>query len=1026
MRRRVSIIEGSMRYYSLMILAVVTLVLLGIYSLVNIPKQEFPEFTVRQGVVVAVYPGATTSQIEQQVAKPLERYLFTFKEVKREKSYSMSRDGILYFMVELNDNIHDKDRVWSKIKLGLQNFKMQLPTGVVALIANDDFGDTSALLISLESQVRSYRELEEYMSQLQDRLFEITSVSNVRSYGVQSEQISIYFDKTKLAGYGIDQSLLMAQLALQGVTTAGGSVDDGQMDIPIHFTPSYLSEQEIEQQIIYTDHKGNTIRIKDIGRVIREYPTPKSFIENNGQRCVILSLEMHSGFNIVEYGKQVEAVLSEFSQSLPRDVQIVRIADQPKVVEESVKSFIKDLFLAIVIVILVMMILFPLRSAMLAGVTIPISVMISLTVMYILGIPLNTVTLAALIVVLGMIVDNSIIVIDGYLEYLDSGMSRWHAAVSSAQNYFGSIALATLCLCVIFFPLLFTMKGMMRDFLDAFPMTISIALLSSLVVAMLVIPFMEYKVIKVGLKSEQKSKFNLLNIVQRWYERLLDATFRHPYITIMVGVASVVVAAALFLAIGMQLMPIADRDQFAVEIYLPEGSSLEQTHKVSQQMYDILIEDERITSITSFVGCSSPRFQTTYAPNLAGANYAQFIVNTTSFQDTNSVLDDYAELYAEHLPNAHIRFKQLSYDTTPTPIEIRLIGDDIDSLKFHADRLISFMKGVDNLRWEHTNLLESQPILEVTLLHEPAAQLGITHALASTQIAMQYEGVSAGSIWEGDYSLPIVINIDKDSTMRNQSMVQQQYISSLIPDVSLALRQVAQVGPSWEHGQIVRRNGRRCLSVLADCKRGYMSKDVLPQIQRYLDTEFVASLPEGVVCEVGGYKETEIEVLKAVLSGLSISVILIFIVLLITFRRIKISLVALSSLTLIFFGAAGALFIFGLPFGLTAVMGVVSLMGIVVRNTIVMYERADTLRLTQGYTAHDAAYDAGKRRMMPIFLTSATTAVGVVPMILGGSSLWKPVGVVICIGTVWTTLMVVTVLPAVYWVLYRGKDNKKG
>ncbi len=1016
-----------MRYSSIMILAVVAFVAIGIYSLVTMPKQEFPEFTIRQGVVVALYPGASASQIEEQVAKPLERYMFTFAEVDRDKSYSMSKSGILYFMIELNGDVHDKDTVWSKIKLGLQQFKAQLPAGVVALVAKDDFGDTSALLISLESEQRSYRELEEYMGNLQDRLFRIKSVSNVRSYGVQQEQISIYLDAAKVAGYGINQSLLMGRLASEGFTTSGGSIERGATDIPIHFKDSFHSEQEIAEQIVYTDNDGNVIRIKDIGRVEREYPKGASFIENNGKRAVLLSLEMRAGFDIVQYGREVEEVLKEFQTTLPDDISIQRIADQPKVVEESVVSFIRDLFLAIIIVIGVMMVLFPFSSAVVAGLTIPISIFISLMVMNIFSIPLNTVTLAALIIVLGMIVDNSIIVIDTYLENLDRGYSRWYAAISSAKRYFGSILLATLCLCVIFFPLLFTLTGMMRDFVAHFPVTLSIALLTSLVVAMLVIPFMEYKIIKVGLKKRKRaeSKFNLLDIVQNGYNRLLDAVFRHPYITLAVGLGSIVASVFLYQAIGLQLMPTADRDQFAVEIYLPEGSSIERSEQVADSLYNVIIEDKRVTSITSFVGMSSPRFQTSYAPNLAGDNYAQFIVGTTSFQETFDLLDEFSARYTNLFPDAHIRFKQLNYDTTSIPIEIRFQGENIDDLKVESEKLLTFIRGVEGVEWEHTNFLESQPLLEVELNKDAASRVGINRALATTQLAMQYESIPAGTIWEGDYSLPVKLNVEQSRVAKKGwDSVEDQYISSLLPNVVVPLRQVATVTPSWSEGQIVRRNGVRTLSVFADTSRGYLSKDVLPEIVEYVEREMKPNFPEGVSYHVGGYKEKESETFEMVMSGLSISVVLIFIFLLINFKRIKISLIALLALLLIGFGAVGSLYLYGMAFSFTSVMGIVSLMGIVVRNTIVMYEHADNLRIGSGFTAFAAAYDAGKRRMMPIFLTSATTAVGVIPMIASGSSLWKPVGIVVCYGTVWATLMVVTIMPVIYWLLYRGRDTK--
>ena len=499
--RKNGVIEWTMRHYQITLLVITVLVGLGILGLVDMPKQEFPEFTIRQGVVVGVYPGATSGEVEEQLAKPLERYLFTFKEVKKKKTYSMSRDGMVYVMVELNDDVNNKDEVWSKIKLGLQNFKSQLPSGVLAVIANDDFGDTSALLITLESEDKTYRELQRYMETLEDRLRRIESVSNLRRYGVQNEQISVYLDPDKLAAYGLDTRMLMTTLFTQSFTTASGSLENGGLDIPIHLSVTYPSEREVGEQILLADADGHMIRLKDVARIVREYPEPDSYITNNGKKAIILSMEMREGHNIVRYGKEVDEVLHAFERDLPESVSIRRIADQPKVVGDSVSSFVRDLFVSIVVVILVMMVLFPFRSALVAA--------------------------------------TSIIVIDAYLEYLDKGYSRWYAAVYSAKNYFSSILLATLCICVIFFPLLFTMTGQMLDFVTFFPWTLSISLMVSLAVAMVFIPLLERVLIKKGLKSGRentgKKRFNLLDTVQAVYTRALTWTFRFPKTTIGLG-----------------------------------------------------------------------------------------------------------------------------------------------------------------------------------------------------------------------------------------------------------------------------------------------------------------------------------------------------------------------------------------------------------------------------------------------------------------------------------------------------------
>ena len=1005
-----------MRNFRITFLIVGCLFVFGIYALARIPKQEFPEYTIRQGVVVGVYPGATAEEVEEQLAKPLEQFLMTYKEVKRAKTTSTSQNGMCYVMVELNDDVNDKDEVWSKVKHGLAAFKMQLPAGVAAVVTNDDFGDTSALLITLESDTRSYRELKGYMDDLSDRLRRIESVSNLRPYGVQQEQISVYVDPERLAAYGIGEKTLSAALAAQGLTPLGGSVSNAETETPIHIAPSLAGEREVAGQIVWSDPEGHVLRVKDVARVVREYDDPDSYIRNNGHRCVLLSLEMQAGNNIVEYGREVDEVLHAFiEEELPADVSVQRIADQAKVVGDSVHSFLRDLFVAMAIIIVVMMLLFPLRSAIVAALTIPMSTFISVGMMYLCGIPLNTVTLAALVVVLGMIVDNSIVVIDGYLDYLGRGHSRWFAAVESAREFFPSLLLATICICMIFYPILFTMTGMMGDFLTWFPWTITINLMVSLLLAVMVIPFLEILIIPaVHVRRDGRRSFT--DRVHDVYRRVLAWTFRHGWLTISLGAASVVVSLLIATQLKFRMVPFADRDQFAVEIYLRPDTPLERTGAVADSVYRALRADERVKSVTSFVGCSSPRFQMSYAPQIAGKNYAQFIVNTTSVDDTESILDEYADAWADRFPEAYVKFKQLDYQNVPS-LEFRFYGSDIDSLRAAADRLMARMRQMPELQWVHTDYEDPRAIAEVRLDPVTASQLGITRTVVAANMALASGDVAVGSVWEGDYRLPVVLKRDARLGERSLSDIGDTYVSSPVPGVSVPLRQIADVEPAWSQSKIVHRNGMRCITVTADLKRGANAMRMTSRISRMLKDEI--PLPPGVETELGGAHEFDAETLPPIAAGLSISLVIIFFFILVNFRKFGITLVVMASMSLCLFGAMVGLWIADFTIGLTSVLGFITLLGMIVRNVILMYQHAEDKRKVCHWSGKLAAYDAGKRRMVPIFLTTATTAVGVVPMMLGGSTFWAPVGVTIFAGGIGSLILVVTILPVLYSKIYK-------
>ena len=703
-----------MHYRQIVILVVTCLVAFGVYSLPEMRKNEFPDFTVRQGIVVAVAPGNTAQEMVEQVTKPLEEYIFTYKEVKKEKTFSKSRDGIVYIQVELNDELTDKDEFWSKFKHGVSQFKSELPSNVLALVVQDDFGDTSALLITMESEDKTYRELDDYMDLLQGRLRRINSVGRMTVSGMQNEQISVYLDHDRLSKYGMNEQTLALSLMQKGFITSGGRVKDGTMVEPIYVSRLLNTVRDVQEQIVYTDPKGNVVRLKDVARVVREYPDPDSYITNNGRKCLLLSIEMKKGKNIVAMGDEINKVLDEFQTELPSDVTLFRITDQPKVVDDSVMNFLHELVIAIVAVVIVVMLLLPLRVALVAASTIPITIFISLGLFYAFGIELNTVTLAALIVTLGMIVDNSIVIIDSYLEMLGEGMSRWHASIESTTHFIKSIFSATLAISITFFPFLFTLTGMLNEFVLSFPWAISIVLGTSLLVATLLVPFMQFWFIRKPMeakKEEGKKAFSFLDLLQKYYNRLFDCCFRHPIVTVSVGVLSVVIGGWMMGRLPQQLLPAADRNQFAVEIYLPTGTDVDVTAAVADSMEHILRQDPRVVSVASFKGCAFPRFQTAYAPQIPGTNYAQFIVNTTGVEATVELLDEYAPKYTDYFPNARVRFKQLSYSDAVYPIEVRLSGEDLDVLKHDAKVIEERLQGMDGLVLVQTDFNEPLPAI---------------------------------------------------------------------------------------------------------------------------------------------------------------------------------------------------------------------------------------------------------------------------------------------------------------------------
>ena len=801
-------------------------------------------------------------------------------------------------------------------------------------------------------------------------------------------------------------------------------MDDKKTVRPIHLHSSLNTENDVAQQIVYSDPKGNVIRLRDIATIKREYPDADTYVKNNGKKCIVLSLEMNEGSNIVKFGGNVKNKIKDFEKTLPKDVTIYPITDQSSVVNSSIVDFLKELLIAICSVVLVIMLLLPMRVAAVAASTIPITIFMSLGLFYGLGIELNTVTLAALIVTLGMIVDNSIVIIDCYIEKIDEGMSRWHAASFAAKEFFSSIFSATLAISITFFPLLITMKGLLYDFVKWFPLGVSIVLGASLLIAVFVVPWLQFTFIKKGLKADpnKKSRKTFLDYIQQYYNILIEACFRHPFVTLGIGVLSIVIGAKFFSMQPQKLMPIAERNQFAIEIYLPTGTAIERTAQVADSLQYIIKKDKRVVNVTTFYGSGSPRFQTSYAPQIGGSNYAQCIVNTNGNADTEALLDKFTPIYTNYFPDATIRFKQLDYSEANSPIEIRFSGENLSQLHQAVDQAMAIMRRDSKLMIVRSNFEANTNGMDVLMNSDEANRLGINKTMLAMNLATRFgSGITLTSIWEGDYPVNVMLK-DNHAGLQYPEDLNNATISGIIPGVNVPLRQIAKVKPDWSDGMIVRRNGVRTVSILADVTRGTNLNSATDKVLKELST---MKLPSGVTMSPGGQRENDLETGPQIYGGLAISIVVIFAILLFHFKDIRLSMLVLFSLLFSLLGAATGVSVMGQELGITGILGIISLMGIIVRNGIIMIDYAEELRVKHRMSAKHAALQAAQRRMRPIFLTSAAASMGVVPMVIANTPMWGPMGTVVCFGTIISMFFIITMIPIGYWIIFRIEDHKR-
>ncbi|MGI4864350.1 MAG: efflux RND transporter permease subunit [Janthinobacterium lividum] len=1037
-----TLIESAMRHKTVVMAVVFALMAFGVYGLFNMPRNEFPNFTIRQGLVIGVYPGASARQVEEQLTTKVEQYLFSFEEVDKTKTYSYSRDGIAYIYVEVNKTVdrNGTAEFWNKLKNGILIFQQtSLPRDVQGVIVNSDFGSTSAVLLAVESKTRPYKDLKKYVTTIENDLRQLSALSKISDSGGLPEQVSLYVDNNKLAQYGLSAGQLVQTLQQQGAVQATGELKTPALNVPVHLATYYRSETELAEQIVHTDEQGHVVRLRDVATVRREYdPDPASYVTSGGVKSYIVSLEMQPGNNIVQFGKEVDKRLTALERTFPPDIELVKLANQPEVVDESISHFMREFGIALVAVIIVTLLLLPFRIAAVAGATIPITISCTLAFMYVLGIELNTVTLAALIIVLGIVVDDPIVVIDNHVEKLDHGLSVWDAARESARELFPSVFTATLAISAVFAPLIVFMKGTARDFLGDFPVTIVLALSLSLIISMLLVPAFNTLFIKKGLHQQAQEKpgepaadgqaeqnrppekKTLLDRVQNGYNWLLDKAFNHTWLTL--GLTGAAVLAGLFMMgrLPQQLFPTVERNQLAIEIYLPSGYTLARTDSVVKGMERILARDKRIEQYTSFVGSSSPRFHTLYAPNTPSPNYAQILVNTTTEETTVEVLRDYAKQYSQAYPDAYVRMKQLSMGPA-IPIEVRIAGDSLRDLQAVANRVQNLARRTSGVTWVRTDFEEMQPSAALRLRPNEAGRLGLSRQDVNNAVAMNLQGVQATQLWEEDYPVDVKVRT-RLADRRSVRQLRDLSVASPSTHSVVPLRQVAEVHPAWEFGEIGRRNGVRTLTVRLDIGLGGLANNILAELQPKIEK---IKLPPGVAISYGGELEAQQENLTPMGLSLLLSVVILFFILLFHFTSIKHALLSLMTLPLSIFGASFGLLVLGYPFGFTSFLGLLSLCGIVVRNGIILADFAGEMREHEGMSVRDAAIHAGERRMRPIFLTSAAAAVGVIPMIASGSDLWGPLGAVICFGLLFSMVLTLFALPVLYWLFFRGEDKNQ-
>ena len=1007
-------VRSSLRHVSVTLALTAALVLAGVYSLVKMPRREDPKITIRTGLVSAQYPGATAEQVEKQVTTKIEERLFRYAEVRKDRTFSTSRPNVVIINVELEDWVSDPDTFWSKLRHDMNQLRAtDLPQSVRGPVVDSDFGDTVAVLIAVRGGRYGYRELKDYAQRIEEALRTLRPVAKIRRVGEQPEEIRITSSLERLSQYALNPVKVAGALQGRNTVEYAGSLDSAGGAVQLNPNGPLQTEDQIRRVIVdISPLTGQPVHIGDVADVHRRYKDLDFATRYMGDPALMLAVEMQEGNNIVEFGDALRAKLDEVKPTLPPDIRIDFVADQPRMVRERISHFMSEFGIAIVAVILVTILLLPFHVALIAALAIPVTVAITFGVMNLFGVELHQISISALIVVLGMVVDDAIVIADNYVELLDRRTPVPEAAWRCASEMAVPVLTATLTIVASFLPILM-LSGAVGEFIRALPITVATALLVSYAVAMLVTPLLARFFIKKGLKEDSRgwrARFSPLALMQRGYVHAIGFAMNHKALILAGAVLAVIAGAVMLHFTPRQFFPSAERNQFVIDMFAPEGTRIGVTDALARRIEKHLEKEPLVRDFSTFLGGSAPRFYYNVNPQQPASNYAQLLVNTKSVKGTPQLTYQLRDRLAMLVPEALVIVRELQQGhVIEAPVEIRISGEDIATLRAIGERVQTVLQNTPGAVYTHTDYREDLWQMRIDVNEEVANRLGLSNGSIARQLAGSFHGLPVTTFWEGDRAVDVTLRVEEDRRKSFEN-VENSYVMSPLTGAKFPLRSVATFHPEWQSGRILRRNGVRTLTVRTFPDEHHFASQVLEAARQKLSG---LSLPDGYRLTYGGEAEKQAETFAELAKALAVSVVAIFLILLFQFRSISEALVVMAAIPLAFPGAVAGLLLMDNPFGFTAFLGIVSLGGIVVRNAIILVDYIKE-RLREGVDLQKAALEAGERRLRPIFLTTMAAAVGVTPMILSGSSLWSPLASTIAVGLIVSMFFTLIAVPVIF------------
>ncbi|WP_346353272.1 efflux RND transporter permease subunit [Azotosporobacter soli] len=994
---------------------VILMFVMGVFSYRNLGRMEDPDFTIKQMLVVAVWPGATARQVEEQVTDKLEKKLQDTPGLDYLKSYSMAGQTVIY--VNLKDTVPESAvrPTWLEVRNMVSDVRSSLPDGVQEPIFNDRFDDVFGNIYALSGDGYSYEELRESAEKIRRILLGVPSVKKVTLVGVQTEKIYIEVENAKLAQLGIDPSLIISSLQGQNAVAAAGMLQTSSDNVNLRISGMFEQLDDVRSMPIRANDR--TFRLGDIAKVTRSYSDPsdpKMFF--NGKPAIGLALSMEKGGNVLTLGKNLQETVDRLKHELPLGMEIGQVANQPKVVETSINEFVKSLMEAVLIVLIVSFISLGARSGMIVALCIPLVIAGVFTCMYLLGIDLQKISLGALIIALGLLVDDAIITIETMVVKMEQGYDRFNAACYAYTATAYPRLAGALITCAGFIPVGFS-KGTASEYVGSIFSVVTIALLLSWVVACTATPLFGYLFIRIKPGEEMQDEHAIYDTpFYRRFTSILTWCLNQRKKVLLLTLAAFIAAVGLMGLVKMEFFPSSTRPELIVGLTLPVGSSLKATEDVAAKFAAAIDGDPLLASYSYHTGEGAPRFVLCAEPVFNEPYYSEFVIVAKDAKARDAFTAKMEKMFAEDETFAGVRMHSKVLPNGPPsayPVMLRASGYDPDQVREIAKQVRDAMQKNSKMRGVSYDWDEKSKVMRLEIDQDKARMLGVDKKSLATSLQTQLSGVGIGEFRENDKTVGIVFRMD---SLDRNNLAQVKNCNVHIGNGRyVPLDQIAKISYDAEEGLIWRRDLKPTIIIQGEIEPGVTGNDVAQQIYDDL-AQLRQSLPPGYSIELDGPLEQSIKSSKLMLGPVPAMIIIILVLLMLQLQNMGKMLLTLLTAPLGIIGVSLGLLITGKAMGFVVQLGILALAGIIMRNSIILMDQIEQL-MVAGECMWDAIIKATVIRFRPIMLTAAAAILGMIPLI--SSVFWGPMAVAIAAGLFGATVLTLLVLPTMYAAWYK-------